>query len=289
MTTGEGGIVVTDDADFARVVRSLGNQGRDDDGTWMNHVRLGYNYRLDEMSAALGPVAARPARRDPRPPRPGRRAGTTSGSPRSTAGPVPVVAAETTRMSWFVYVVRLDERVDRAALIADLEADGVPTRPYFVPDPPPAALPRAVRLPAGRLPRDRAGRADHPGPALLHRHDRGAGRHLVRMRIAVRLSLGWARVSRSPKGLLDCPGRGSTSAFRERGARDSLSRAGGRPEVGVDACVTENHQMRIALGEGERGETLAVGLRLVDVPDSLGGRFLKGAFWSLVGAAASRG
>src|SRR5436305_1081097 len=54
ITTGEGGMIATDDADFARVLRSLANQGRDDSGTWMNHVRLGYNYRLDEMSAALG-------------------------------------------------------------------------------------------------------------------------------------------------------------------------------------------------------------------------------------------
>ncbi len=50
-------------------MRSMGNQGRDDNGTWMNHVRLGYNYRLDEMSAAAGHHAARSPRRDPRPPR----------------------------------------------------------------------------------------------------------------------------------------------------------------------------------------------------------------------------
>src|SRR5699024_8572999 len=54
MTTGEGGMVVTDDDAMAAAMRSLCNQGRDDAGTWMNHVRLGYNYRLDEMSAALG-------------------------------------------------------------------------------------------------------------------------------------------------------------------------------------------------------------------------------------------
>ncbi len=36
-------------------------------------------------------------------------------------------------MSWFVYVVRLDEEIDRTALIARLEEDGIPTRPYFVP------------------------------------------------------------------------------------------------------------------------------------------------------------
>jgi len=54
MTTGEGGVIVTDDVGFSWVLRSLDNQGRDGNRTWMNHVRLGYNYRLDEMSAALG-------------------------------------------------------------------------------------------------------------------------------------------------------------------------------------------------------------------------------------------
>ena len=45
-------MIVTNDVAYSRVLRSMSNQGRDDDGTWMNHVRLGYNYRLDEMSAA---------------------------------------------------------------------------------------------------------------------------------------------------------------------------------------------------------------------------------------------
>ena len=54
ITTGEGGMVVTDDAALADTMRSLRNQGRDADGTWLRHVRLGYNYRLDELSAAVG-------------------------------------------------------------------------------------------------------------------------------------------------------------------------------------------------------------------------------------------
>ena len=54
ITTGEGGMVVTDDPALAEMMRSLRNQGRDADGTWLRHVRLGYNYRLDELSAALG-------------------------------------------------------------------------------------------------------------------------------------------------------------------------------------------------------------------------------------------
>ena len=54
ITTGEGGMVVTDDDGLADTLRSLRNQGRDTDGTWLRHVRLGFNYRLDEMSAAVG-------------------------------------------------------------------------------------------------------------------------------------------------------------------------------------------------------------------------------------------
>jgi perosamine synthetase len=132
MTTGEGGMIVTDDADFARVLRSLCNQGRDDAGTWMNHVRLGYNYRLDEMSAALGRVQLRRldsmlAQRD-------QVAGWYTERLSQIDGiRTPYIAPETTRMSWFVYVIRLEERIDRASLIDQLAADGIPVRPYFVP------------------------------------------------------------------------------------------------------------------------------------------------------------
>ncbi len=132
MTTGEGGIIVTDDPDLARACRSMANQGRDDAGTWMNHVRLGYNYRLDEMSAALG--SSQLSRLDAMLDKRDRVARWYTERvrelPRVSA---PIVAPETTRMSWFVYVVRLDEDVDRTALMAALAEDGIPSRPYFVP------------------------------------------------------------------------------------------------------------------------------------------------------------
>ncbi len=54
MTTGEGGMVVTNDSDLAERCRSLRNQGRDADGRWLKHVILGYNYRLSDVQAALG-------------------------------------------------------------------------------------------------------------------------------------------------------------------------------------------------------------------------------------------
>jgi perosamine synthetase len=132
MTTGEGGAIVTDDPAFAKILRSLCNQGRDDTGTWMNHVRLGFNYRLDEMSAALGLAQLRRLddlldRRAQVAAWYGERLGRLDGVQ------VPYLAPETTRMSWFVYVVRLDEGIDRPALMRGLADDGIQTRPYFVP------------------------------------------------------------------------------------------------------------------------------------------------------------
>ncbi len=56
ITTGEGGMIVTDDDQAAALMRALRNQGRAPGDTWLQHTYLGYNYRLDEMSAALGRV-----------------------------------------------------------------------------------------------------------------------------------------------------------------------------------------------------------------------------------------
>lgn len=54
MTTGEGGMITTNDPHIAELCRSMRNQGRDSDGAWLRHVRLGYNYRLSELQAAVG-------------------------------------------------------------------------------------------------------------------------------------------------------------------------------------------------------------------------------------------
>ena len=54
ITTGEGGIIVTNNSSIAKLARSLRNQGREEMGSWLEHERLGCNYRMDEMSAALG-------------------------------------------------------------------------------------------------------------------------------------------------------------------------------------------------------------------------------------------
>lgn len=130
MTTGEGGMIVTDDDQLARAIDSLRNQGRDDEGTWMNHVRIGYNFRLDEMSAALG--LSQVSRLDEILDGRQRVADRYTELLADVDGVnVPVVSPETTRMSWFVYVIQFDGGVDRNAIMAELTQRGVPCRPYF--------------------------------------------------------------------------------------------------------------------------------------------------------------
>ena len=131
ITTGEGGIIVTDDDTADELFRSLRNQGRDQAGTWLNHVRLGYNYRLDEMSAALG--LAQVERLDEILAKRSQVAGWYA-ERLSTVDDVeaPQPAPYTTQMSWFVYVVRLALPI-REQVIAALGERGVPARPYFKP------------------------------------------------------------------------------------------------------------------------------------------------------------
>ena len=54
VTTGEGGMMVTNDDELADVCRSLRNQGRNTAGGWLDHRRLGYNYRISDIACALG-------------------------------------------------------------------------------------------------------------------------------------------------------------------------------------------------------------------------------------------
>jgi dTDP-4-amino-4,6-dideoxygalactose transaminase len=132
ITTGEGGVVVTDRDDWAEMLRSLRHQGRGAGDAWLDHSYLGYNYRLDEMSAALG--HAQMARLDELLSKRDKVAGWYKERLEEIPGvEVPEVVPTTTRVSWFVYVVRLDPGIDRDLIARRLEDDGVPSRPYFAP------------------------------------------------------------------------------------------------------------------------------------------------------------
>jgi perosamine synthetase len=136
ITTGEGGVITTDDQRVTALCRSWRNQGRAEDDAWLEHERLGYNYRLSDLNCALG--AAQLSRLDTI------LASRTAVANRYTeilmdrvphvAPPAP--AAPKSSISWFVYVVRLREdfsRQDRDAVLEDLRATGIGCRNYFSP------------------------------------------------------------------------------------------------------------------------------------------------------------
>jgi perosamine synthetase len=133
ITTGEGGAVVTDDEALAEMCRSMADQGRGDGG-WLSHVRLGYNYRLDEMSAALG--LSQIARLGRLVANRARVAEWYLEDLNSLAEIVTPHVSANAEMSWFVFVVRLADafdRKDRDRVLDGLRSRGIGCRNYFQP------------------------------------------------------------------------------------------------------------------------------------------------------------
>jgi len=132
ITTGEGGILVTDNAELARLARSMRSQGRGESGEWLDHERLGYNYRMDELSSALGCSQMERIEEILK-----KRAKVAEMYGEKLAEveevQVPFIAPYVSRMSWFVYVVRLKRGIDRDKVIKYLNEEGVQCKPYFTP------------------------------------------------------------------------------------------------------------------------------------------------------------
>ncbi len=132
MTTGEGGMIVTGRSEWDAMFRSLRSQGRAASGAWLLHERLGYNYRLDEMSAALGLAQLRRIEELL-----ARRRQVASWYNLRLADQelieIPASTTTTTRMGWFVYMVRIRPPVRRDAVIQALAGAGIPSRCYFPP------------------------------------------------------------------------------------------------------------------------------------------------------------
>jgi perosamine synthetase len=135
ITTGEGGMVVTNHEKIAARVRSLRNQGRTAPAEWFEHAEIGYNYRLSELHAAIGieqvkriePILAR-------------RAEIARGyGDRLAAGGellLPLSQFADGRISWFVYVIRLAEKFSRAqrdAIVETMGKRGIACGRYFAP------------------------------------------------------------------------------------------------------------------------------------------------------------
>ncbi len=129
MTTGEGGAVTTNDEHEHELLVSLRNQGRLETSSWLLHGRLGYNYRLDDVSAALGIgqlekldriLAAR-----------NEAAARYATLLEGVDVELPVEDDEDHIRSWFVYVVRLPKATDRDSVARLMQERGVATAPYL--------------------------------------------------------------------------------------------------------------------------------------------------------------
>ncbi|MGC9101030.1 MAG: DegT/DnrJ/EryC1/StrS family aminotransferase [Caldisericum sp.] len=133
ITTGEGGVVLTDDEQIYKLSKSMRNQGRGEEETWLYHTRLGYNYRISDINCALGISQLNRLNkiiemRD-----------TVAKMYSQKLSEVeevttPYISPDTTRMSWFVYVIRLKDKFygkDRNIIIESLGRRGIQTRNYF--------------------------------------------------------------------------------------------------------------------------------------------------------------
>ncbi len=130
ITTGEGGIVTTHSEEEWRLLRSLRNQGRGDEGGWLEHVRLGFNYRIDDVRAAIGigqlekldeilALRSSVAKRYDE---------LLAGLP---GVELPCTDDAEHKRSWFVYVIALPDNVTRERVIATFEREQVGYNRYL--------------------------------------------------------------------------------------------------------------------------------------------------------------
>jgi len=135
ITTGEGGMVVTRRPELAAHVRALRNQGRYDGSDWLQHAELGYNYRLSEINCALG--LAQLKRIESILQQREKVARQYQKSLENISRLIlPATDVPGTRISWFVYVIRLDTAFtesDRDGVITTLINAGIGCARYFAP------------------------------------------------------------------------------------------------------------------------------------------------------------
>ncbi len=132
LTTGEGGMIVTDDVNIAELCRSMRSQGRANTGLWLYHERLGYNYRMSELNAAIGVAQMKRineiiARRQYVAELYNKKLSEINGVT------LPYIDTGVTNMSWFVYVIRLKDYINRNQVMDYLNKHGVACKPYFSP------------------------------------------------------------------------------------------------------------------------------------------------------------
>ncbi len=130
LTTGEGGMVTVSDPALKERIDAERNQGRAPNMDWLDHDRLGFNYRLSDIACALGVAQLE-------------RLGELLGGRARAAAHYRAALGEIEglelpcpdhggrRRGWFVFVVQLPRGVDRDGTVRALAEQGIPSKPYF--------------------------------------------------------------------------------------------------------------------------------------------------------------
>ncbi len=130
MTTGEGGLLTTNDKKIYELIKGLANQGRGPDIQWLKHEYLGYNYRITEMAAALGRSQLKKLDQLLKL----RQQAVRWYEKRlSTMPGVELLKTDDKnhQRSWFVYVIKFDKKYNRDKLIKQLDVVGIPSKAYL--------------------------------------------------------------------------------------------------------------------------------------------------------------
>jgi perosamine synthetase len=133
MTTGEGGMIITNNENIADNCHSMTNQGRKvENGKWLEHVQLGYDYRMSDMNAALG-ITQLSRIKEILKKRNRVAEMYNNGLKNVSAIKIPYVAPWA-KISWFVYVIQLTKeytRYDRDKIMERLRKKGIQCSNYF--------------------------------------------------------------------------------------------------------------------------------------------------------------
>ena len=130
LTTGEGGMLTTADAELKQRVDSERNQGRAPDMGWLDHDRLGFNYRLSDLACAVGIAQVERLERTL-----AERASVAARYREALEGieglELPCPDQNGARRGWFVFVVQLPRGVNRDETVRRLGERGIASKPYF--------------------------------------------------------------------------------------------------------------------------------------------------------------
>ena len=130
LTTGEGGMVTSGDPAVKERIDSERNQGRAPDMDWLDHDRLGFNYRLSDLACALG--LAQLERVDDLLAGRARVAARYREALADVEGlALPCPDEGGARRGWFVFVVQVPPGVDRDGVVKTLAREGIQSKPYL--------------------------------------------------------------------------------------------------------------------------------------------------------------